>query len=389
MAQPITLVGLMLQALQQVPLQDIFNQDPYESRRTALKGDRLLQILMAHQLLKSPSLRGVITAIDEHRPLQEAVGGPVARTTLANALAHDPVESRMEAWLRLKERLGAGVEKLGKKVARIALIEASLLKLSLAASAWAEYRQARGAAKRHAVLEWGQRIPSQLVLTPGKVHEANPAVKVTWEAGWTYVQDRGYVSFRRLQQILQAQAHFVVRLKRGLDWTIVERRPVPAARQRGDLRLLSDWTVRRAGWPEVELRIVSYRLPDGRLVRVLTDRFDLAAASVAQLYKERWKIENWWRWIKALFKIKRPLGETANALQLQILGAFVADLLWRVFKTFGHFPKSLYEFVTRYQELSLGRVADVPPGAFRRALDAIIGHLASLQWSSPAPLLSP
>jgi hypothetical protein len=191
MAQPITLVGLMLQALQQVPLQDIFNQDPYESRRTALKGDRLLQILMAHQLLKSPSLRGVITAIDEHRPLQEAVGGPVARTTLANALAHYPVESRMEAWLRLKERLGAGVEKLGKKVARIALIEASLLKLSLAASAWAEYRQARGAAKRHAVLEWGQRIPSQLVLTPGKVHAANPAVKVTWEAGWTYVQDRG------------------------------------------------------------------------------------------------------------------------------------------------------------------------------------------------------
>jgi IS4 transposase len=168
----------------------------------------------------------------------------------------------------------------------------------------------------------------------------------------------------------------------------VERRPVPQERQWGNIRLLSDWTVRLAGGPEGELRIVSYRLPDGRLVRVLTDRFDLWAASVAQLYKERWKIENWWRWIKALFKVKRPLGQTANALQLQIIAAFVVDLVWRVFKAFGHLPKSLSEFVTRYQELSLVRVVDVPCGAFRRALDASIVSLASLQFLSQA-LLSP
>jgi hypothetical protein len=80
---------------------------------------------------------------------------------------------------------------LGKKVARIALSDASLLQLSLAAYAWAEYRQARGAAKMPAVLEGSQRIPSQVVLTPGKVHEATSAVKVRWEAGGTYGQDRG------------------------------------------------------------------------------------------------------------------------------------------------------------------------------------------------------
>jgi putative transposase len=388
MTESITLVGMMLQALKHVPIQDIFNQDPYESRRTALKGEKLLRVLTVHQLIKSPYLRGVITAINEHRPLQEAIGGPVARNTLSNALAHYPVESMLEAWLRLKERLGAGVEKLGKKFARIALIDASLLKLSLAAYAWAEYRQRSGAAKLHAVLDWSRRIPSQMVLTPGKVHDANPAIKVWWEAGWTYVQDRGYVSFRRWQQILTAQAHFVVRLKRGLDWTILARRPVPPERQPGDNRLWSDWTVRLAGWPEVELRMVSYRLPDGRLVRVLTDRFDLCATSVARLYKERWKIENWWRWLKALLKINRPLGETANALQLQILAAFITDLLWRVFKVFGHFPKSLYEFVTRYQELCLVRMADVPPGAFRRALEAILEHLNCFQGLSQ-PLLSP
>ena len=129
MAESITLVGLMLQALRQVPVQDIFNQDPYESRRTALKGERLLQVLTVHQLIKSPYLRGVITAIDEHLPLQAALGGPVARNTLSNALAHYPVESMTEVWLRLKEQLGVGVERLGKKFARIALMDASLIKL--------------------------------------------------------------------------------------------------------------------------------------------------------------------------------------------------------------------------------------------------------------------
>jgi len=388
MAHSITLVSLMLQALKQVPVQDIFERDPYESRRTALPGPKLMEVLVVHQLIKSPYLSGVVTAIEEDHPLQEALGGLVARNTLSNALAHYPLETMTEAWLRLKERLGAGVEKLGKKFARIALIDASLIKLSLAAYTWAEYRQGSGAAKMHAVLEWSGRIPKHLVVTAGKVHDANPAVQMSWEAGWTYVQDRGYVSFKRLQQIQQHQAHFVVRLKRRMEWTIVERRPVPAEHQRGQIRLLSDWTVRLAGWPEVELRVVSYRLPDGRLVRVLTDRFDLSAASVAQLYKERWKIENWWRWIKALFKVKRPLGQTANALQLQIIAAFVCDLLWRVFKALGHFPKTLYEFVTRYQELSLVRVVDVPFGTFRLALDAIIVYLAYLQFPFQ-PVISP
>ncbi len=76
MAESITLVSLMLQALKQVPLQDIFERDPYESRSTALPGPKLMGVLVVHQLIKSPYLRGVVTALNEHQPLQEAVGGP-------------------------------------------------------------------------------------------------------------------------------------------------------------------------------------------------------------------------------------------------------------------------------------------------------------------------
>ena len=104
MAESITLVGLMLQALKEVPVQDIFERDPYEGRRTALPGPKLMEVLMVHQVIKSPYLRGVVSAIEEHHPLQEALGGLVARTTLSNALAHYPLEPMTEAWLRLKEQ---------------------------------------------------------------------------------------------------------------------------------------------------------------------------------------------------------------------------------------------------------------------------------------------
>jgi hypothetical protein len=385
MAESITLVGLMLQALKHVPVQDIFDQEPYESRRTALKGEKLLQVLVAYQMVRQPGIRGLLRAIEEHAPLQAALGGPVARNTLANALTQRPVEQMVEAWMRVSQSYGAGVERLGKKFARIALVDSSLLKLSLAVYDWAEYRQESGAAKMHAVLEWTRRIPEQLVVTAGKVHDANRAVPMVWKPGWTYVQDRGYVSFARLAQMRADGAHFVVRLKRGMQWRVLARRPVPLGRQ-GGVYLRGDQTVRLAGWPEVELRLVSYQLPDYRWVWVLTDRFDLTASSVARLYKERWKIENWWKWIKTMLKIKRPLGESANALPLQLIAAFVTDLLWRVFKAFGRFPASLYEFVTRCQEMSLVRLADIADGDLRQALERIRQHFNQLPVLSQMPL---
>jgi hypothetical protein len=120
------------------------------------------------------------------------------------------------------------------------------------------------------------------------------------------------------------------------------------------------------------LRLVSYQLPDGKLIRVLTDRFDLSARSRAQLYKERWTIENWWKGVKQMFKIKRPLGESENALPVQIVSAFVTDLLLRAFKHSSGFTSSLYEFVSNCQELSLVPLKEFTNGALRQALETIL-----------------
>jgi Transposase DDE domain len=371
MVESITVITLLLSALDRINLQAIFDRDPYESRRRALPGARLVKVLVVYQMIHTAKLRGLIRTLTEHPGLQKALGGRVALNTLSNGLAQRDVGQMVEAWMGVVQAYGPWLERLGRKFARIAVVDASLIKLSLLAYSWAEYRKRSGAAKMHAVLEWAPGIPQQLVVTTGKVHDLKGAATLQWARHWTYIFDRGYLGFDFLSTLLDAGAHFVVRFKDGVGYRILERFAVPQAPATAGFRLTSDWTIRLPSWEGVLLRLVSYRLPDGKLIRVLTDRFDLSALSVAQLYKERWTIENGWKWVKQMFKIKRPIGESEHALPVQIVSAFVTDVLLRAFKHSSGFTSSLYEFVSTCQELSLVLLKELTNGALRRALETI------------------
>ena len=371
MIESITVITLLLSALDRVPLQAIFDRDPYESRRRALPGARLVKVLVVYQLIRTEKLRGLIRTITEHTGLQAVLGGTVALNTLSNGVAQRDVGQMVEAWMRVLQTYGPWLARMGRKFARIAVVDASLIKLSLLAYSWAEYRRQTGAAKMHAVLDWARGIPQQLVVTIGKVHDLKGAAPLRWARHWTYIFDRAYLGFDFLTTLLEAGAHFVVRFKAGISYRILERYAVPQAPATAGFRLTSDWTISLPGWEGVLLRLVSYQLPDGKLIRVLTDRFELSAVSVAQLYKERWTIENGWKWVKQMFKLKRPLGESENALPVQIVSAFVTDLLLRAFKHSSGFTSSLYEFVSNCQELSLVPLKELTNGALRRALETI------------------
>lgn len=384
--QSTTVVSLLLRAVDRVPTQSAFDSDPYESRRSALPGSRLLKVLVLYQMLKTTTLRGLVRGVEEQPHLERALGGSLARNTLSNALSARDFEQMVAAWMLLFDAYLPFITRLGKRFARLAVVDASLIRLSLAAYSWAQYRRASGAAKMTAVYQWERAIPNQLVFTTGKVHDAKAARALEWAEHWTYVFDRGYLGFEFLRGVLNAGAHFVVRFKRGVEYRVLERFDPGEAPEGSGIRLLSDWTVRLPGWPGVDLRMVSYQLPDRRLVRVLTDRFDLTAFSVAQMYKERWKIENWWKWIKKMFKVKEPLGRSENALQVQLVGAFVTDLLLRAFKASGGFTSSLYEFVTRCQELSLVPIRELPrESALRRALEDVEKFLR-VTGNAPEPI---
>jgi DDE family transposase len=387
MVESITVITLLLSALDRIDLQAIFDRDPYESRRTALPGARLVKVLVVYQMIHTAKLRGLIRTLTEHPGLQKAVGGTVTLNTLSNGLAQRDVGQMVEAWMAVVQTYGPWLERMGRKFARMAVVDASLIKLSLLAYSWAEYRKRSGAAKMHAVLEWARGIPQQVVVTTGKVHDLKGAATLQWARHWTYIFARGYLGFAFLSTLLDAGAHFVVRFKEGVGYCILERFAVPQAPATAGFRLTSDWTIRLPGWEGVLLRLVSYQLPDGKLIRILTDRFDLSALSVAQLYKERWTIENWWKWVKQMFKIKRPLGESENALPVQIVSAFVTDLLLRAFKHSSGFTSSLYEFVSHCQEFSLVPLKELTQGILRRALETIFRVLDDTKGVKSPPQL--
>ena len=379
--ESLTLVTLLLYAIDRVNIQPIFDRDPYESRRHELKGSRLVKVLVFYQLIKDPTQRGLLRALDQLPDAQAALGGTLKRNTLSNALVQRDLDQIIEAWIVLLAHYRPYLEQTGKKFARIAAVDASLIKLSLAAYDWAKYRKQTGAATITCVFDWVKGVPQQFVFTAsGKIHDLKATTEIAWCAGWTYLFDRGYFAFDLLTALLNIGAHFVLRFKDGVDFKIIERRLIPEFKLPAGIRAItSDWTVILPGWDgDIILRLVSYRLTDGKLIRVLTDRHDLSALSVALLYKERWTIENWWRWLKRVYKIKEPLGRSENALPLQIVAAFVTDLLLRAFKHCGGFKGKLYEFVTTCRDLALVPIARL--GSLREVLLAATRFLELPQF---------
>ncbi len=272
-----------------------------------MPGSRLLKVLVFYQMLKDPTRRGLVRAVKESQDARRALGFIPARNTLSNALSQRDIEQMIEAWAMLLTYYRPQIARIGKKFARIAAVDASLIKLSLQAFNWAQYRKHSGAAKITCVYDWVQGVPQQFVfLASGKVHDLKATPALVWSAGWTYLFDRGYFSFDLLAALLNAGAHFVIRLKQRVEYRILDRHDIPDLTLPAGMRAIrSDWTILLPGWDrDLVLRLVSYQLTDGKLIRVLTDRHDLSALSIAQLYKERWTIENWWRWLKRIYRIQ-------------------------------------------------------------------------------------
>jgi len=382
--ESLTLVTLLLYAIERVQTQAIFDTDPYESRRDAMKGSRLLKVLVFYQMIKDPTQRGLVRVVDESQAAQAALGGRLARNTLSNALSQRELEPMIEAWMLLLGHYSPYLQRMGKKYARIAAVDASLIKLSLAAFDWATYRKKTGAAKMTCVLDWMLGVPHQFVFTAsGKVHDLRAAATLKFGAGWTYLFDRGYFSFDFLTVVLNAGAHFVIRFKEGVNYCVVARHQLPEVKLPAGVKaILKDWTVSLPGWDqELLLRLVVYQLTDGKVIRVLTSRHDLSALSIVRLYKERWAIERWWRWLKRVYKVKEPLGRSEQALPLQIVAAFVTDLLLRAFKHGGGFKGTLYEFVTTCRDLAL-----VPLAGLTTLRDVLLAVARLLELPLATPL---
>jgi hypothetical protein len=198
-------------------------------------------------------------------------------------------------------------------------LDSTTIDLCLNLFPWARFRRAKGAVKLHTLLDLHCQVPVFIHVADGKSAEVHVLDDLPIEAGAYYVMDRGYTDFERLQTISQKRAFFVTRAKARLDFRRINSGPVDrSCGLRSDQRIRLQGPKSRWRYPEPMRRVV-YRDPEtGKRLSFLTNNFELPALVIAKLYKCRWQIELFFRWIKQNLRIRQFFGTSPNAVKTQV-----------------------------------------------------------------------
>lgn len=221
-------------------------------------------------------------------------------------------------------------------------LDASVIDLTLSVFPWAKFRKTKGAIKLHTMIDLRGNIPAFLTITDGKLHDVKAAPQVPIEQDGIYIVDRGYVDFEWLWSINQAFAFFVTRLKRAIKWNRIISHPVnKALGLRADQEIILSSTRLKKLYPE-RLRKISFRDEiQNRTLIFLTNNFTLPAETIAALYKARWEIELFFKWIKQNLRVKTFYGTSPNAVKTQIWVSMIVYLMLAILKERYHLDVSL------------------------------------------------
>ena len=237
-------------------------------------------------------------------------------------------------------------------------LDSTTIDLCLSLFPWARFRSTKAAVKLHTLLDVRGPIPTMIAISEGKQADVRVLDELIPEPGAFYVMDRGYLDFERLYRFVLTGAFFVTRTKAGVQLNRLESRPVD--RSTG---IRSDHTVwlrnpqSAAHYPD-RLRRVTFRDPeDGKVLVFLTNNFDLPAEAIAQLYKLRWRVELFFKWIKQNLRIKHFFGTSDNAVKTQVWIAICVYVLVAIIRKELHIDLGLSQIL---QILSVNAFEQVP-----------------------------
>lgn len=291
-------------------------------------------ICMAYaQLTRRDGLRDLVACLNSQKAKLYHIGirSKVSRSTLADAnerrdwrlfeaLGHRLIAIALE--LHQGEDTGLGIKE------PLYAMDSTTIDLCLTLFPWADFRSTKAAVKAHTIIDLRGSIPVFLSITTGKVHDVNLLDAIPLPAGAIVVIDRGYLHFARLYALHQRHVTFVIRAKNNLRYTWIASRKVDKSTGlRCDQTILLVTPKSKETYPE-RLRRVSFRDPEtGRHLVFLTNRFDLPALTIAEIYKNRWQIELFFKWLKQNLSIKHFFGNSINAVKSQIWIAVCVYLL--------------------------------------------------------------
>lgn len=285
--------------------------------------DQFLCLAFA-QLTFRESLRDIETCLRSFRPKLYHAGfrGNISRSTLADAnRVHDwRIFADFAQVLIGRARKLYADEPMGVELEQaVYALDSTTIDLCLSLFPWARFRRRKGAVKLHTLVDLRGNIPTFVRITHGKTHDVTALDHLPIEPGSFYVMDRAYVDFRRLHRFTIGSAFFVTRAKRGLDYTRRSRRRVEKS-----TGLRSDQTIVLAGpktsrlYPDPLRRISYYDAENDRRFVFLTNNFTLPALTIAKIYKCRWQVEVFFKWIKQNLHIKSFYGTSDNAVKTQV-----------------------------------------------------------------------
>jgi len=295
-----------------------------DHRTRSLSCAEQFRVMAFAQLTYRESLRDieVCLAAQAGKLYHMGIGAAVARSTLADANESRDWRIYFELAQRLivKARALYVDEEFGVELANtVYALDATTIDLCLSMFPWAPFCSTKAAVKLHTLLDLRGAIPTFIHISDGKMHDVNVLDLLVIEAGAFYVMDRGYLDFKRLYELDQARAFFVTRAKRNLDARRLYSAPVNR-----DTGLVCDQTIALNGFYAAKhypshLRRIRYRDPEsGKTLVFLTNQFALPALTICGLYRCRWQVELFFKWIKQHLRIKHFYGTSENAVRSQI-----------------------------------------------------------------------
>jgi hypothetical protein len=305
------------------------------------------------QLAGAKSLREVVGGLAASEGKLRHLGLPEApaRSTLAYANEHRPwqlYEKVFHQVLRQCQNVAAahpsGKHKFRFKN-KLLSVDATVIDLCAETFDWARFRRTKGAVKLHVLLDHNGHLPCYAVITEGKKHELPVARQWQYEPGTILVFDRAYIDYDWFADLTRQQVHFVTRMKENTDYEVVEERPLPQRKGLLKDEVIFLYKQAKTGSECFFRRIEYYDEEHKRNLVFLTNHLTLAAATVAEIYKQRWQVELFFKALKQNLRVKTFVGTSANALKIQIWTALIAMLLIKYLQLKAQFGWSLSNLV--------------------------------------------
>lgn len=320
-----------------------------------------LLAMMFGQLSNRESLRDLIVAFEAHRAKQYHLGlgrKPIAKTTFASANQNRDYRIFEDfAFYIMEQARKKRVTDIFKLKGNVYAFDSTTIPLCLSVFWWAKFRKKKGGVKAHVLYDLESQVPAFFHISTASVYDSKAMKEIPYESGSYYVFDRGYNAFKELFKIHQHESFFVVRAKNNLQYKCCKwRRRLPKNILTDAVIEFTEYNSYRK-YPE-KLRLVKfYDEEQGREFAFLTNAFHLTASEIANLYKNRWQIELFFKWLKQHLKIKKFWGTTENAVRIQISSAIIAYCLVAIVQHDLQLKRSTYEVL---QILSISLMDKTP-----------------------------